>query len=66
LTVLDPLTRTFAKLGLAPALVCEVPTLALDWKVTVSAVTPAGATKPVACVPVQFTVWPLVGVAGWQ
>ncbi|WP_204349519.1 hypothetical protein, partial [Stenotrophomonas maltophilia] len=29
-------------------------------------VTPAGATKPVACVPVQFTVWPLVGVAGWQ
>ncbi|KQO66005.1 hypothetical protein ASF22_04875 [Methylobacterium sp. Leaf87] len=66
LTTLAPFTRTLAKLGFVPALVCCEPMVAPDWMLTVKPVTPAGATKPVGCASVQVTVCPLVGVAGWH
>ena len=64
LTVLVPLTRTSAKLGLAPAPVCCGPMVAPDWMLTVRLLTPVAATKPFGCAPVQVTVCPAAGVAG--
>ena len=64
-TVLDPFTRTLAKLGLLPALVCVAATVASGVIATARPVTPAGAMKA-ADAPEHVTVWPEAGVPGTQ
>src|SRR5262245_63113857 len=54
--------RSFTLIAMPPMLL----TVALVCTLTVSWLTPPPAWKPLLSVPLQVTVWPLTGDAGWQ
>ncbi len=54
--------RSFTPIAIPPMLLTAAPV----WTSTVSWLTPPPAWKPSLSVPLQVTVWPLTGEAGWQ